>query len=248
MQGGVLQTPMRCRLLRLNPVARRLHSARTFPWPRRRNRLAPWPSLRMPKGGSIRTWRRRYRSYGRARGHARVVPLQQGLVFAHSYAPAPARGRASPERGAGAACGGRGLIAPEGVAILVDERVLIAERLPLRAEVGVGLGAGDEVGFVVGRTTLAVLGARHQDLVAGRVASGKVGPRVVSGVGEGHSRSALPQVVRRGLDHRNELRVVVGAGREPHRRDEQPPATLIRRLQRRRDGLGVVARDEPPAP
>ena len=140
------------------------------------------------------------------------VALQQGLVFAHPDGTAVDALGALAEGRAGAADLALGSVASELVAVLVLERVLVTEHLPLRAKVGVGLGLVGEVVFMVWRKTPAVMGLGHQHLVAGRVAISKVGPRMVSGIGKGRHTFDRSGVLSRRFYHGDELGVVVRPG------------------------------------
>ena len=157
---------------------------------------------------------------------------------------------AFPKRRAGPAYLALGSVPSEEVAVLVPERVLVSELLPLRAQVGVGLRAVSELVFVVRKTTLAIMALGHQHPVSRRLAISKVRPRMVSRIGKGHGLVPVFSVVRRGLDHRDQLRLVVRVSRQANSRDDHARAfrSIVgrerRRPQCRRHSLRVVARDE----
>ena len=144
--------------------------------------------------------------------HYLSVSLQQGLVLAHPDGTAVDALGALAEGRAGAADLALGSVASEVIAIVVLERVLVTEHLPLRAKVGVGLGLVGEVHFMVWTKTPAVMGIGHQHLVAGRVAISKVGPRMVSGIGKGQHTFDRSGVLCRRFYHGDELWVVVRPG------------------------------------
>ena len=161
---------------------------------------------------------------GRIGGHQLPVSLQQRLMFAHAQgAPVLVFG-AFPKRRAGPAYLALGSVPSEEVAVLVPERVLVSELLPLRAQVGVGLRAVSELVFVVRKTTLAIMALGHQHPVSRRLAISKVGPRMVSRIGKGHGPVPVFSVVRRGLDHRDQLRLVVRVSRQANSRDDHARA------------------------